>query len=136
MRKFNNGAIRSSADGKIDWLGVRHPLVEASFGEYMNKHRNTEDGGLREFNNWWGGWSESVSIQSLNRHVEDLNAIESGYYVYKAKDKNGERTVVSKKPIKLLDDTGLRVSKSDCYNAIKFNCNAGLLEYLKNNKNE
>jgi len=133
MREFNNGAIRSSAEGKIDWLGVRHPKVEASFGNYMRKHTQTEDGSQRAYNNWWGGWDEEISIQSLNRHVEDLNAIQAGQYVYKIKDFGGEHTFIYDEPQIVLDKFGARVTKEDCYNAVRFNCGAGLLEYLKNN---
>lgn len=134
MRVFKKGAIRSSAQGKIDWLGVLHPLVENSFGNYMKKHTQTEDGKQREYNNWWGGWSEEVSVQSLLRHVHDLECIHSGLYVYKIKGLHGENTLVYTEPNKKLDEFGSRVSKDDCYNSIRFNCGAGLLEYLKNNK--
>ena len=134
LRKFEGGAIRSSSLGKIDWLGVRHPKVEASYGNYMRKHTQTEDGTQRTYNNWWGGWDENISIQSLNRHVEDLNAIEAGQYVYKVMGFHGEHTLIYDEPNKKLDEFGARVSKEDCYNAIRFNCGAGLLEYLRKNK--
>ena len=129
MRTFNNGATRSSSNGKIDWLGVRHPLVEKSFGDYMKRHRQTEDGKLRDFNNWFGGWDEEISIQSMLRHVADLECIQAGLYVYKIRDKDEEITAVY--PCKQNKKGWEEVSKEDCYNAIKFNCNAGLLEYLK-----
>ena len=133
MREFGNGAIRSSAQGKIDWLGVRHPKVEASFGNYMRKHTQTEDGKTRAYDNWWSGWDENVSIQSLIRHVEDLNAIQAGQYVYKIKDFHGEHTLIYDEQNKKLDDFGARITKEDCYNAIRFNCGAGLLEHLRKN---
>ena len=134
LRKFDGGATRSSALGKIDWLGVRHPKVESSYGNYMRKHTQTEDGSTRAYNNWWGGWDENISIQSLNRHVEDLNAIEAGQCVYKLMGFHGEKTLIYDEPVKTLEDYGARVTKEDCYNAIRFNCGSGLLEYLKNNK--
>lgn len=134
LREFGNGATRSSALGKIDWLGVRHPKVEASYGNYMRKHTQTEDGTQRAYNNWWGGWDENVSIQSLNRHVEDLNAIEAGQYVYKIKGFHGEHTLTYDEPNKKLDDFGARITKEDCYNAIRFNCGSGLLEHLRKTK--
>lgn len=130
MRKFQGDAIRDTNEGKISYYGFRHPLVEHSFGKYMLKHQICADGSKREANNWWAGWSEDVSIDSLVRHVEDLQAIHSGMFVYKVRTKKGENTVVSHNPLKALED--FIVSKEDCYNAIRFNCGSGLLEYLKN----
>ncbi len=134
MRKFKKGSIRDTNKGKISYYGFRHPLVEHSFGKYMLKHQKQADGQLRSPNNWWGGWSEDISIDSLIRHAEDLQAIHAGLYVYKVRD-NGEETVVLPYPYKEIFKKELPknwnlVSKEDCYNAIKFNCNAGLLEHL------
>lgn len=125
MRQFKSGAIRSSNDGKIEYYGFRHPLIEKSFGEYMLRHQVQEDGKLRSSDNWWKGWDKEVSLQSLIRHLEDLTAIHAGYNVYKVRDK-GEKTIYTKDEMK-----GEKVSAEDCLNAIKFNCNAYLLEILK-----
>lgn len=130
MRNFG-GAIRSSSKGKIEWLGVRHPLVEKSFGEYMKRHTRTEDGGKRDFNNWWSGWSEEVSIQSMLRHVQDLECLHAGLYVYKVKLEDGEDTVVMPFKEKRPPNNWTEVSKEECLNAIKFNVNAYLLNLLK-----
>ena len=132
MRKFKGNAVRDTNEGKISYFGFRHPLVEHSFGKYMLKHQTCADGSKREASNWWSGWSEDVSIDSLVRHVEDLQAIHAGLYVYKVRGFNGENTIVNDKPIKELEKFGARVTKEDCYNAARFNCGAGLLEYLKN----
>ena len=99
MRKFKTGSIRDTNKGKISYYGFRHPLVEHSFGKYMLKHQKQADGQLRSPNNWWGGWSEDISIDSLIRHAEDLQAIHAGLYVYKVRD-NGEETVVLPYPYK------------------------------------
>lgn len=136
IRRFESGATRSSSDGKIEQYGFRHPLVEHSFGKYMKVHQVQENGERRTSNNWWCGWSEDISIQSLVRHVEDLQAIQAGLYVYKVKGFDGENTVVSIHPIEELEETGARVSKDDCYNAARFNCTAGLLEHLKKESND
>jgi len=136
MRLFKSGATRSSNEGKIEYFGFRHPLTELSFGKYMLKHQKQEDGNMRSSSNWWNGWDESISIQSLVRHVEDLQAIESGLFVYKVKTPQGEKTVYLIKPNKIFDRLKYRVSKEEAYNAARFNITAGLLEHLKNKQNE
>lgn len=132
MRKFKGDAVRDTNEGKISYYGFRHPLVEHSFGKYMLGHQICADGSKRQANNWWSGWSEDVSIDSLIRHTEELQQIHAGLCVYHIRDFQGERTIVSIKPLKDLEKFGARVNKDDCYNAIRFNCGAGLLEYLKN----
>ncbi len=135
LRKFNSGAVRSSSEGKIDWFGVRHPLVENSFGNYMKKHTVTEDGSKREFNNWWGGWDKKVSLQSMIRHMEDLQAINSGLIVVKKRNAQGESTIYVRPGQVIVqdkDDIIEPVSEEDCVNAIRFNCGAYLLDLLKN----
>jgi len=131
MRKFKGDAIRDTNEGKISYYGFRHPLCEHSFGEYMERHQTCADGSKRKADNWWSGWSEDVSIDSLVRHAEDLQAIHAGLFVYKVRGFKGERTIVSTKMLKELEGFGARVSKEDAYNAIRFNSTAGLLEYLK-----
>ncbi len=138
MRNFKTGATRDTNKGKISYYGFRHPLVEYSFGKYMLKHQKQADGNIRKPNNWWGGWSEDVSVDSLVRHAEDLQAIHAGLYVYKVRD-NGEETVVLHYPYEevfkgKLPDNWELTTKEDCYNAIRFNCGSGILEHLKDNK--
>jgi len=132
MRKFQSGAVRSSAKGKIDWLGARHPLVEKSFGEYMKRHTKTEDGGTRDFNNWWSGWKPEISIQSMLRHVQDLECLHAGLFVYKVKLEDGEDTVVMPFKKDKLPSNWRQVDREECYNAIRFNATAGLLRHLNN----
>jgi hypothetical protein len=144
MRQFKTGSIRDTNQGKISYYGFRHPLVEHSFGKYMLKHQKQADGKLRSPNNWWGGWSEDISIDSLIRHAEDLQAIHAGYTVVKIRHNDEEITEYIKPVIKgdltfssISTPRGAivtEVTKEDCYNAIKFNCNAGLLEHLKINR--
>ena len=133
MRLFKSGATRSNSEGKISYYGFRHPSVELSFGKYMLRHQIQEDGKKREPNNWWKGWDKSVSIQSLVRHCEDLQAIYAGYDVWKIRDKNGEETRYTKIGNVFNLEKGQiceMVTEEDCLNAIKFNCNAYLLNIL------
>jgi hypothetical protein len=131
LRKFNGGAVRSSANGKLEWLGLRHPLVEKSFGEYMKRHTRTEDGGTRAYNNWWSLWSEEVSIQSMLRHVQDLECLHVGLKVYKVKLDDGEDTVVLPYPPDKLEDNWTECSVEETLNAIRFNTGSYMLKHLK-----
>ena len=129
MRVFKDSkAIRDTNEGKISYYGFRHPLCEHSFGQYMMKHQKCADGSMRQADNWWGGWSERVSIDSLTRHVADLECLEAGLFVYKERSVFGERTVVSVKPIKGKEKE--LVTKEEAYNAIRFNAMSGLLKHL------
>lgn len=127
MRKFKNGAIRDTAEGKLEYYGFRHPLIEQSFAEYMDRHRNLPDGSKRSSNNWWSGWSTDISLQSMVRHLEDLQALHAGLYAYEIRDKKGVRRVYSFKKLK----EGTEITKEECLNAIRFNAGAYLLELLK-----
>lgn len=138
MRHFKSGATRSSSQGKYEYVGFQHPLVEHSFAKYMNKHRRQEDGKLRDSNNWWKGWGKKDTIQSLARHERDIEAIYSGLIVAKVKEKNGEY----EHTYYLLPGDTIDVNKNEivecpteeeCVNALKFNCNAYILSLLTNN---
>lgn len=137
MRKFASGAVRSQASGKFEIHGYRNPLVEHSFNKYMQKHQVCEDGSIREGKNWWAGWSTEVSLQSMLRHIEDLTALHAGLNVYKIRKEKGEETVylAENQNLRLPEGVSLKnveiVTVEDCLNAVKFNCNAYLLEYLK-----
>lgn len=71
-------------------------------------------------------------INNLKQLTNDLEALDVGLHVYKVKLDDGEDTVVLPEPKKPLPKDWTAVSKEDCYNAIRFNCSSGLLEYLKN----
>jgi len=133
MREFKSGATRSNPDGKISYYGFRHPLVELSFGKYMLKHQVQEDGKIRESNNWWKGWDKKTSLDSLVRHVEDLQAIYSGFAVVKEFIGNKEVThYLQPNELPLYTkNKAVAVSEEECVNAVKFNCNSYLLEHLK-----
>jgi len=136
MRKFTSNATRDTNSGKISYYGFTHPLVEHSFGNYMLRHQTQADGKKREANNWWGGWSTDISIDSLTRHIKDLECLHAGLLVYKVRLEDGEETVVLpytykeiyKEP---LPDNWTLTNKEEALNAIKFNCNSYLLNLLK-----
>lgn len=132
MRVFESWAIRSSNVWKLEYYWFMHPLLDHSYAKYMNKHRLQEDGQLRTSNNWWNGWSTEVSLQSMVRHMEDLKALHAWLYVYKVLWFNGETTTVSIDPIEDLEWFGAAVTIEEVLNAIRFNTQSYLLEYLKN----
>ena len=140
MRKTKTGATRSNAKYKIEYLGFRHPLLEHSYGNYMLRHQRQENGELRTADNWWKGLDPNDTIQSLVRHVEDLEALHAGLFVYKVKHiDNGEveeETVVlpysyNETFKRALPDNWHKVTKEEACNAGRFNLGSYLLEHLK-----
>lgn len=136
IRKFDNGALRDTGEGKLNYYGFRHPLLEQKFAEYMHEHRKMADGSLRDANNWWKGWDKEISLQSLIRHVEDLQAIHAGYVVIEIRSKDGVRKVyhdLSKNEPYILeeDEEAKVITVEECCNAIRFNSMAYLLEKMK-----
>jgi len=131
MRLYSGGGTRSNNGGKLEYLGFRHPLVEHSFAKYMNRHRIQEDGKLRTSNNWWKGLDANDTIQSLLRHVTDLEALHANLFVYKVMVGKDEDTVIM--PHKVDKKGWVEVNKEEAINAVKFNCNSYLLEHLKTN---
>lgn len=134
MRKFASGALRDTADGKFEFLGFMHPVLDHSFASYMHEHRKMPDGSMRDSNNWWSGFGKEASIQSLVRHVEDLKAIHAGFYVYEVREESGEvRKEIYTTPQTLIGDMVERyklITVEDCCNAIRFGTQAYLLEEL------
>lgn len=133
IRTFDSGGIRDTGGGKIEYYGFRHPLLEHSFGCYMKKHQKMKDGSMRESNNWWKGWDTIISLQSLNRHVEDLNALHAGLYVYKERVGTDEITHVLLNEKKDLPENWHEVNFEDTLSAIRFNADSYKLQYLKEN---
>lgn len=136
IRQFGNGAVRDSGAGKLDYYGFRHPKIEQLFAEYMERHQHLPDGSIRKGYNWWAGWDKEVSLQSLVRHVEDLQAIYAGYVVIEIRGKDGVRKVyhnLSKnEPYIIEDDEEAKViGVEECCGAIRFNAGAFLLEHIK-----
>ena len=141
IRIFKGGGLRDTSDGKLEYYGFRHPLLEQSFAKYMHEHRKMSDGSLRNSNNWWKGWDKEVSLQSLVRHLEDLQAITAGYDVVEIRDSKGVR----KEYLKTTDVGELNISSvstehgavvkqitsEECCNAIRFNADAYKLQIIK-----
>ncbi len=72
MRRFESGATRNSEEGKLDYEGFLSPLVLKRYAEYLNSHRELEDGTTRDSDNWQQGIPLSVYMKSMWRHFMDL----------------------------------------------------------------
>ncbi len=79
IRKFETGATRDTAEGKLEPWGFTSALVIKRFSEYMNEHRKQTDGNLRASDNWKKGIPLEAYKHSLSRHIEDLRLILEGY---------------------------------------------------------
>lgn len=141
MRVFEGGGLRDSSEGKLNYYGFRHPKLEQSFAEYMHEHRKMPDGSLRDANNWWKGWDKEISLQSMVRHMEDLQAIHAGYIVFETRDEMGihkeyvygiDKACDRVNDFKELKTDYKWITSEDCLNAIRFNTQSYLLEELKN----
>lgn len=104
IRTFSTGANRNTNEGKHDIEGFVNPLVEQSFHEYMHKHRQLEDGTLRDADNWQKKIPKEELLKSATRHFHDVRMQMRGY----------------KTEHDLLESL----------NAVKFNINALILDYL------
>lgn len=140
VRKFESGATRDTADGKLNYYGFRHPLLEQSFAYYMHEHRKQTDGSIRDANNWWKGWDKEISLQSLIRHTEDLQAINSGYLVFELRYEDGsvgkeyvDGISEANDSVKSWKEMGIAfkwVTVEETLNAIRFNTQSYLLQVL------
>lgn len=72
MRVFNTGATRDNDENKPDYEGFISPLVIATYGMYMAKHRKQADGKLRASDNWQKGIPKDAYIKSAWRHFLDI----------------------------------------------------------------
>ena len=136
IRIFESGGLRDSSEGKFNYYGFRHPLLEQSFAEYMHEHRKMSDGTLRDANNWWKGWDKEVSLQSLVRHIEDLQALKAGYVVIEIRNQNGVKKVYhdlsTNEPYTVEKNDEVKIiTEEECCNAIRFNAEAYKLQILK-----
>jgi hypothetical protein len=75
LRTFETGATRDTAEDKHEPWGFTSALVEKRFCEYMHKHREQSDGGLRDSDNWKKGIPVDAYYHSLSRHIQDLRLI-------------------------------------------------------------
>jgi hypothetical protein len=138
IRTFESGAIRDSGDGKLNYYGFREPKGEQSFAKYMHEHRKMADGTLRDANNWWQGWDKEISLQSLVRHTEDLQAIRAGYMVIEVRRNGVEKHYItieegSEFLNSIPEDIPVKIiNEEECCNAIRFNAEAYKLQLWKN----
>lgn len=79
VRKFDTGATRSSAAGKLEYRRFLSPLSIRRYAEFMDKNRVQPDGTLREPDNWKLGIPKSSYVDSLGRHFMELWLLHEGY---------------------------------------------------------
>lgn len=130
IRHFESGATRDTSKGKFDYRGFRNPMCEHSFAGYMHAHRFLPDGSIRDSDNWWGGFGKQVALESLVRHVVDLEALNAGYRVFKERSGEEEHTHYLY-PSETPAEMWRAVNEEECCNAIRFGSQAYLLEVLK-----
>lgn len=134
IRKLKGGAYRDIDDGKFEYFGFTHPIIEHSFAGYMHEHRLMTNGELRDSNNWWTGFGKDVCIQSLARHMKDLESLKAGYFVYERRENGKAERIIRKKPFKVIQKNHKQITEEECCNAIRFNVGAYNLEVLKEKK--
>lgn len=132
---YPNGANRDGRAGKVSYR-CRNPIVELSFAKYMDKCTYLANGERREPDNWMKGMDLTHDLDSLLRHVADLEALHHGYRVFKVKRDDVERTIYSNELVtsEQKDIEVIEVDREDTVNAIRFNCGVYLLDYLHGQK--
>lgn len=68
IRAFQSGATRDQDVHKLDFEGFLSPPAMRRFAEYMHKHRQQSDGGLRASDNWQKGIPLDAYMKSGWRH--------------------------------------------------------------------
>jgi len=81
MRRFETGATRSSDAMRDDPEGYLSPLVIDRYNEYMTKHRQQQDGSIRESDNWQKGMPLASYVKGMWRHFLHLWTRHRGYPV-------------------------------------------------------
>jgi hypothetical protein len=72
IRTFSSGASRNPSAGKPDYEGFLSPLVLERYAQFLHKHRQMEDGSLRDSDNWQKGIPITEYMKSLWRHFMDV----------------------------------------------------------------
>lgn len=72
IRKFETGATRDTAEGKLEFSEFFSVEVLEARAQYMHKHRIQPDGSLRAGGNWRKGIPQEVYMASLYRHFVDV----------------------------------------------------------------
>ncbi len=78
IRTFDTGATRDTDEGKPRYHAYTCPLVEQKRGEYMLKHQKQGDT-IRPADNWKKRMPLEEILESLIRHVKDLELHHDGY---------------------------------------------------------
>ena len=81
IRKFETGATRDTAEGKLDYMKALCPLVLWRYEQYLDKHRLQPDGSMRDFDNWKKGIPRKTYHSSKGRHFFADWLLEEGYAV-------------------------------------------------------
>jgi len=136
-RTFETGANRNSSDGKYQYSKFINPLNEYSFAKYMHGKRQLADGTLRDGDNWTHGIDQESLIDSLTRHVKEVELLHLGFTLVQYTDEDGEHTEVfntleeATVYISLDRDKGFTIVKiEDVLNALRFNSEAYKLQEL------
>lgn len=82
IRKFQTGATRGTAEGKLDFEGALSPLVLQKFVEFMRENTIASDGSRRSADNWqkrFGDEHLSICMKSAWRHFFDFWKEHRGY---------------------------------------------------------
>lgn len=72
IRKFETGATRDTAEGKLDYEAFFSPVVLERRAIFMHTNRIQPDGGLRDGDNWQKGMPIDQYMKSLFRHFMDI----------------------------------------------------------------
>ena len=75
MRKFDTGATRDTAEGKLNYRRFFSSKVLKRRAEYMEKHRYQADGQVRDPDNWKKGIPLEAYADSTWRHHWELWAL-------------------------------------------------------------
>lgn len=145
-REFDTGATRNASDGKFVYKDFINPLNEYSFAKYMHGKRKMSDGSIRDGDNWQKGIPQDSLLDSLRRHVWELEMLHLGFTLIQYIDSTGEHTEVIKdgeeKFMKALIDGFITegvsynvVDIEDVLNAIRFNSEGYKLQELGYKKN-
>ena len=78
IRTFDTGATRDTDEGKPRYHAYTCSLVEQKRGEYMLKHQKQGDT-IRPADNWKKRMPLEEILESLIRHVKDLELHHDGY---------------------------------------------------------
>ncbi len=110
IRKFDTGATRDTAEGKLDYRKALSPIVLQRYVQYLGAHRKQPDGSVRDFDNWKKGIPTEAYFEGLGRHDMAVWLLHDGFL---AEDNHG--------PVNL----------EDTLCAIIFNASGWLHEILK-----